>query len=61
MTARFIALLVCAFLFTLGGCGEPASGVSKSANGIVTLGVKLVDDQGNPVEGADVGAHLICA
>jgi thiol-disulfide isomerase/thioredoxin len=42
------------------GCGGPASGVTKSANGIVTLAVKLVDEQGKPVEGAVAGPHLVC-
>jgi thiol-disulfide isomerase/thioredoxin len=45
----------------LAGCGGAASGVPKSARGITTLAVKLVDDEGNPVEGAEVGPHLVCA
>jgi thiol-disulfide isomerase/thioredoxin len=44
----------------IAGCGTQGGDAQNSARGIVTLAVKLVDEQGNPVEGADLGPHLVC-
>jgi thiol-disulfide isomerase/thioredoxin len=58
MANRRIPIWVCAIgLATLAGC----AGAAEAKDGMATISARLVDEQGNPVEGAEVGPDVSCA